>query len=51
LELVLSFHHMSSKDWTQVIGLGSKCLNPLSHLAGSTVTLLVKIKRCLALYG
>lgn len=26
LEFVLSFHHRSSGDGTQVIGLGSKCL-------------------------
>lgn len=33
-ELVFSFYHVGSKDWTWIIRLGSKCLYPLSSLAG-----------------
>jgi hypothetical protein len=31
-ESILSFHLVGPRDQTQVIGLGSKCLSPLSHL-------------------
>lgn len=33
-ELALSFHHVSSKDWTLVIRFGGKCLYIPSHLTG-----------------
>lgn len=33
-ELILSFHLVNPRDWTPVIGLCSKYLYPLPHLAG-----------------
>lgn len=37
VELVLSFHHVGSQDWTQ-ISIGSRCLYLLSHLISTFVT-------------
>lgn len=34
-KLFLSFHHVGSWDWTQVIMFGGKCFYPLSHLPSS----------------
>lgn len=39
-ESVLPFHHMSPKDWIQVIRLNIKCLFPLSLLTDTTFHLL-----------
>lgn len=37
LELILSFYHVSSRDWTQVFRFGSKHPYLLSHIAVSMV--------------
>lgn len=37
-ELVLAFHRVNPRDWTQVLRLGGKNLHPLSHLAGPYYT-------------
>lgn len=36
-ESVLSFHHIGSKDQTQVVRLSSKCFCLLSHLSGASL--------------
>lgn len=38
LQSCLSFHHVSPADQTEIVGLGSKCLSLLGHLANPHVT-------------
>ena len=39
---MLSFYHVGPRDSTQVIGLGCKCLQPLSPLPGHTMSLFTR---------
>ena len=37
MELEPSFHFIGSRDQTEVVRLGSKCLYPLSHVTSPTL--------------